>query len=48
MTYNPASNTILVGNARGFLTDGEVIEFSPDGRELNRYTVGLNPGCILP
>lgn len=40
---HPQSGELYVGNARSFVTDGEVLVYSVQGALLGRYSVGLNP-----
>lgn len=48
IAYAAASRTLYVGNARSFLTDGEVLTLNESGEVLERYSVGPNPSCIIP
>jgi len=41
--WHPQSERLYVGNARSFVTDGEVLIFSGQGALQERYAVGLNP-----
>ena len=38
---------ILIGNARGYVTDGELIVADTTGVIVGRYEVGINPGSIV-
>lgn len=40
---HPISGHLYVGNARTFVTDGEVLVYSVQGALQERYAVGLNP-----
>jgi DNA-binding beta-propeller fold protein YncE len=48
LAYDAQRKQLLVGNARTYVTDGEVLEIALDGVVLNRISVGLNPTSILP
>ncbi len=39
-------NAFVVGNARNYQTDGEIIVFTPTGNEILRAKVGLNPTAM--
>ncbi len=45
--YYAVNNTLFVGNAKDFTQNGEVVEISLTGEELNRFECGLNPGTIV-
>jgi DNA-binding beta-propeller fold protein YncE len=39
----PSQSSLLVGNARSYVTDGEVLVLDRNGNERFRVAVGLNP-----
>ncbi|HRP89457.1 MAG TPA: hypothetical protein PKX92_05415 [Edaphocola sp.] len=41
---NPYNGNIYLGDPRGWIQSGQVIEFSPSGQEINRFNVGIGPG----
>jgi len=40
---HPVTGQLYVGNARNYVTDGEVLIYSVQGALVDRYPVGLNP-----
>lgn len=48
LAFDNNQRTIWIGNARGYVTDGEVLEYNTMGVLQNRYVVGPNPSCIIP
>lgn len=40
---HPVTGQLYVGNARNYVTDGEVLVYSVQGALVERYPVGLNP-----
>lgn len=47
LAYDARTGHLLVGNARSYVTDGEVIECSVDGSIIRRWPVGLNPTAYV-
>ncbi len=47
LAFDPR-NVLLVGNARSYVTDGEVLEYGLDGTVFARHPVAVNPTSILP
>lgn len=41
--FDSESRLILIGNARSYITDGEVIAVNPSGMIISKYPVGPNP-----
>lgn len=48
LAYDSVRGLLYVGNARAFVTDGEVLVFMKDGSPVGRYPVALNPTSIAP
>lgn len=47
LSYDARTGHVLVGNARSYVTDGEVIEIALDGDIVRRWPVGLNPTAYV-
>ncbi|RPI66219.1 MAG: hypothetical protein EHM43_11725 [Ignavibacteriae bacterium] len=47
LSYDARTGHLLVGNARSYVTDGEVIEVALDGDIVRRWSVGLNPTAYV-
>ena len=47
LSFDARTGHLLVGNARSYVTDGEVIEYSVDGGIIRRWSVGLNPTAYV-
>lgn len=45
--YDHVNQHLIVGNARSYVTDGEVLVYTLNGQLVNRYGVGSNPTCIV-
>lgn len=43
---SPSRQKLYIGNARSYVTNGEVIVFRTNGELLQRFDVGVNPGGI--
>lgn len=43
----PSTGELYIGNARQYVTDGEVLVYTLSGQFLRRYTVGLNPSGFV-
>lgn len=46
LSYDPVDRLLYLGNPKDFTQNGEVAVFDPEGNEIHRFEVGLNPGCI--
>jgi YVTN family beta-propeller protein len=44
---HPVSGELWIANARNYVVAGEVICFSPDGKLIRRFDVGLNPNAFV-
>lgn len=44
LTIAPASNDVYVSDAIDYTQNGIVYRYSPDGKLLDQFTVGINPG----
>jgi YVTN family beta-propeller protein len=46
--YDKTTQTVYCGNPKNFTQNGEVVAFSTDGTEKNRFTSGgINPGTLV-
>ncbi len=43
---SPTRQKLYIGNARSYVTNGEVLEYRTNGELLKRYEVGVNPGGV--
>lgn len=41
--FDPRSGHLWIGDARGYVTAGDAVEFTRDGHEVSRSRVGINP-----
>ena len=46
IAVSPSRQKLYIGNARSYVTNGEVLVFRTNGQLLNRIDVGVNPGSI--
>lgn len=44
---HPASGELWVANARNYVVAGEVLCYTPDGKLIRRFDVGLNPNSLV-
>lgn len=47
LAQHPTEETLWIGNARGYTTEGEVIIADKKGSYKKRFTVGINPTAIV-
>ena len=45
--YDNVNQHLFVGNARSYVTDGELLVYTLSGQLVDRYPVGSNPTCIV-
>ena len=47
LAINPINNHIFIGDPKGFIQQGDVVEYDASGTALHRYKTGLGPGFFL-
>ncbi len=47
LTWDRRSSRLVIGNARNYVTDGEVVIIDTAGTLMRRFDVGINPGSMI-